>query len=154
LGNEQLLILSRIEAYNMTEVNYIDDILDIYGMQGDAIIWELYLQNNLVKYCNLTKGQFYDIYYSLFLNDIENFKTLNLEIDDTEECCEIIYSELLDQAKAKYPIADFINEIDKKEWISIIKDSKEINEQPINLTIYNFYKEKYIKDNGRQTHTG
>ena len=128
----------------MEEENYINQILDLYGTQDCSIIWELYIQNNLAKYCKFTKDDFYEIYYSLFLDEMEKFKTIDVSKDqESEEYCEIVYGELLDDAKHNYPIADFIRDVPKDEWISIIKDSRPINDMPINITIYNFYKEKY-----------
>lgn len=134
----------------MSKVNYLDSVLDMYGNLGAFVIWELYLQVNLLKYCDFDNESFDEVYYSLFIDDIEILATLDLSdkdnVDDLEYC-EILYAELLDQAKYNYPIAKFTEEIQKSDWAKIIEDSQQINEQPINITVYNFYQGKYGSDN-------
>jgi len=134
----------------MENANYLDNIIDKYGIIGDTVLWELYLQVNLTKYCDYNQDAFDEIYYSLFIDDIEVLKTLNLSLEENEEdieYCKILYNELLSIAKYNYPIASFMDDIQKSEWIKIINDSQIINEQPINITIYNFYKDKYGNSN-------
>ena len=136
---------------NISKGSYIDSILDLYGKHGERIIWELYLQNNLVEYCTFTKDDFDEIYFGLFdiieflISDefVHNPENQNDDMLYDSDFCDIIYDELIDDAKNNYTLKQFIEDIDKSKWIGIIEESLITNEEKINLKIYNFNKEKY-----------
>jgi len=133
-------------------MNYIDDILDRYGDEGDKIFHELYCQNNLNKLSNLTVEDFEDIYYSLFDDEINKFLKVEEELEDFdieeyEEYVNIILTEIVGSAMEEYSYVRFLAEIPKEQWNDIITENiNGYQKKTKSQRIYDFYREKVTQE--------
>lgn len=126
-------------------MSYLNQILDRLGEDSDVCIYELYLQNNLNRFCNIKIEDFEDIYFALFddsVDDLENATEIifNSELyEDYNERIKILYNELLYDCNEYYSYVRFLAEIDKKQWPDIIEKNVELQKIKIESRVFDFY---------------
>jgi len=127
----------------------MDEILDRFGHEGDKVFYELYCQNNLVKFSKISVDEFEDIYYALFDDEITKFLSIKEEITDEfdieeyEEYIDILLTELVGSAMEEYSYVRFLAEIPKSQWPDIIKENLECYQKKTkSQRIFDFYRDK------------
>jgi len=136
-------------------MEYMDQILDRFGHEGDKVFYELYCQNNMSKFSMMTTEDFEEIYYALFDDEITKFLKIeeNLEdfkIDDYEEYVNIILTELIASAMDEYSYVRFLAEVPKEMWNDIIKENVEgYQRKTKSQRIFDFYRDKVKLENNK-----
>jgi hypothetical protein len=129
-------------------MSYIDEILDRYGEEGDKVFYELYCQNNLIKFSKITVEEFEDIYYALFDDEINKFLKVeeelnNFDIEEYEEYVDIILTEVVGSAMEEYSYVRFLAEIPKSQWNDIVTENiNNYQKKTKPQRIFDFYKDK------------
>jgi hypothetical protein len=130
-------------------MSHMDEILDRFGHEGDKVFYELYCQNNLVKFSKISVDEFEDIYYALFDDEITKFLSIKEEITDEfdieeyEEYIDILLTELVGSAMEEYSYVRFLAEIPKSQWPDIIKENLECYQKKTkSQRIFDFYRDK------------
>jgi len=134
---------------NTIFMNYMDQILDRYGSEGDKVFYELYLQNNLSKFSTITVEEFEDIYYALFDDELSKFTKVKEELSDEfdieqfDEYVDILLTEIAKSAAETYSYVRFLAEIPKEQWNDIINENINGYQKKSKVQrIYDFYIEK------------
>lgn len=138
-----------MQELNLVYMNYMDQILDRYGSEGDTIFYELYLQNNLAKYSTIGVEEFEDIYYALFDDELTKFLKVKEELSDEfdiqqfDEYVDILLSEIVKSASEGYSYIKFLAEVPKEKWNEIINENLNKYQKKSKVErIFDFYSDK------------
>lgn len=127
-------------------MSYLNQILDKLKDNADLCVYELYIQNNLERFCTISSEDFEDVYYALFddnISDLELAENIILDIelfDDFNERIDILYKELIYECTKTYSYVRFLAEVDKSKWDDIINKNIALQDIKKETRIFNFYK--------------
>jgi hypothetical protein len=121
-------------------MSYLDQILDRFGHDGDKVIYELYLQNNIMELCSFNIDDFEEIYYSIFDDEVEELEEyVDIFDEDFNDRISLFYSEILHDCKEQYSYVRFLCEIHKTQWPVIIEKNQEIQNIRKEVRIFDYY---------------
>ena len=126
-------------------MSYLDQILDRFKDNADEVVYELFIQNNILEFTTLDVETFEDIYFALFDDEVKDLIEFEKDIrvsEDSEDFIErinILFAEVMESGKEGYSYVKFLAEIPKSQWSDIITQNVEEAKKGKMHRVFEFY---------------